>query len=826
MHLHFAGLARDCAATIQMNISSLIGIAEQPGVESASLIIAENNSSDQTREILLRLESISQSIYVLPLGDLDSLYPIREARLAFCRDRLIERIADDIDGCANQEQSTHIYIPVDLDSEIGSSISPIQFIKECSRVAEGSANGIFPASAPFYYDIHALRAEGWVESNCWEQLHQFINDNDAQSYDDYFFANIVLKQKSLGELQQQRLIPVKSAFGGIGIYNFEAVKNIHYFRDELQQGRCICEHAVFNRQIDKLFISTEFIVKAPVEHIRDKHAFEERMLFALTAVPNKLHDSPSLTRASSTSPMHCRLCGEVLTPVFRKQLLRRHDVQYFQCSACRAMQTESPYWLAEAYSPENERFDTGSVTRSIINAAFLNWLVSALDAPALRLLDYGCGSGLLVRLLRDVGHDAWGLDSYSEPRLSTGFQVDDPSGFDIINLCEVIEHFDRPSEMLDSIFASNPSIVVVQTEIMADPDPSWSYLAGFHGQHVFFLSDETIHYIARRYSRQVCVISGFLLFVSDSISLKLLDVGAGDFRTSMPDLHSEAAKLINSVLSQPYRYPLVDFNSAMKCLGQSSWTDGVPNRAALSDSFSIDKETTDNMSIDYRYRDVSVPEREQFVDWLRLAVPRMTHQGNERAFEFVAMHLDSNAPVLEIGSFCGLSTILIGHYLKKYHKNNRIITCDKWEFEGQKLGMTLGGSSLLTHDEYKHFVKDLYMKNVSSFLPGNIPFTIEQLSDDFFDLWGASSTTNDVFNRSIKLGGDIAFCFIDGNHQYEFAKRDFMNTDMYLIPGGFVLFDDSGDGTDWDVNRLAREIERDERYEIIARNPNYLFRKR
>ena len=45
MRLHFAGLARDCAATKQMNISSLIGIAEQPGVESASFVIAENNSS-------------------------------------------------------------------------------------------------------------------------------------------------------------------------------------------------------------------------------------------------------------------------------------------------------------------------------------------------------------------------------------------------------------------------------------------------------------------------------------------------------------------------------------------------------------------------------------------------------------------------------------------------------------------------------------------------------------------------------------------------------------------------------------------------------------
>jgi hypothetical protein len=227
-----------------------------------------------------------------------------------------------------------------------------------------------------------------------------------------------------------------------------------------------------------------------------------------------------------------------------------------------------------------------------------------------------------------------------------------------------------------------------------------------------------------------------------------------------------------------------------------------------------------------KFIDVAVPDREEFVNWLRFAVPGMTSPGNERAFEFVASQLSSNAPVVEIGSFCGLSTILIGHYLRKYRKTNPIFTCDKWVFEGQKLGESLGGSDLLSHDEYKEFVKDSYMRNVSAFMPASKPYTIELFSDEFFDLWANSSRINDVFGRAVELGGDLAFCFIDGNHQYESAKRDFANTDKYLIKGGYILFDDSGDGSGWEVNRLVKEIERDTKYELIARNPNYLFRKK
>jgi len=269
---------------------------------------------------------------------------------------------------------------------------------------------------------------------------------------------------------------------------------------------------------------------------------------------------------SLEKPLPCRLCGAVLTPVFRKLLLQQHDVQYYQCICCQSMQTEKPYWLNQAYAPSNERFDSGQVTRSLLNAAFLNWLMRVVELPNARLLDYGCGSGLLVRLLRDSGLDAWGLDSHSNPRLSLGFQVDKPAGFDIINLCEVIEHFDQPREALDEIFEVNPSCVVIQTGIMGEPDASWYYLADFHGQHIFFLTQATINWIASHYKRYICIISGYLVFATEPTALKLIDPVTGALRVDSPNLQIEVPRLFETMLSQPYRYPWADLEEAMQSI--------------------------------------------------------------------------------------------------------------------------------------------------------------------------------------------------------------------------------------------------------------------
>jgi hypothetical protein len=217
---------------------------------------------------------------------------------------------------------------------------------------------------------------------------------------------------------------------------------------------------------------------------------------------------------------------------------------------------------------------------------------------------------------------------------------------------------------------------------------------------------------------------------------------------------------------------------------------------------------------------------DEFLAWVRLAVPGMLCQGNIEAMQYAILNMPQDKPIMEIGSFCGLSTIVMSHLLNKSSKPSKIFTCDKWEFEGQQLGSLLGDYSSVTHNEYREYVKRTFVASVQTFTGGRLPFTIECISDEFFRRWFENEKTADVFDRPVILGGEISFCYIDGNHTYEFAKRDFENANRALVPGGFILFDDSADGSDWEVNRLTREISSGNDYELVSRNPNYLFRKK
>ncbi len=215
----------------------------------------------------------------------------------------------------------------------------------------------------------------------------------------------------------------------------------------------------------------------------------------------------------------------------------------------------------------------------------------------------------------------------------------------------------------------------------------------------------------------------------------------------------------------------------------------------------------------------------EFLAWVRFAVPGMLVEGNIDAMEYAIANMPPGKPILEIGSFCGLSTVVLSYLLDKHTKTSPIYACDKWEFEGQQLGASLGDSPSVTHDVYRTHVKETFLRTMQTFAAHRLPYAIECLSEEFFRRWFAAETTVDVFGRPVSLGGKIGFCYIDGNHTYEFARRDFENTDRALAPGGFILFDDSADDSHWEVKRLAREIASGPRYELISKNPNYLVRK-
>ena len=215
---------------------------------------------------------------------------------------------------------------------------------------------------------------------------------------------------------------------------------------------------------------------------------------------------------------------------------------------------------------------------------------------------------------------------------------------------------------------------------------------------------------------------------------------------------------------------------------------------------------------------------DEFVEWLCFANAGMLDRGNLYLMDYAMQRLPSSSPLVEIGTFCGLSTNLLTHYKRKYGVSNRLITCDKWEFENTPKDTDSVGLSPITFSEYRTFVRDSFIRNAKMFSGSDLPFTIEATADEFFSAWNKNKTTQDVFGRPLTLGGSISFCYIDGAHTYEAVKKDFLNCDAALDVGGFLLFDDSTIEM-FGVRNLMPEILETGRYELIDTNPNHLFRK-
>src|SRR5271165_4278397 len=109
----------------------------------------------------------------------------------------------------------------------------------------------------------------------------------------------------------------------------------------------------------------------------------------------------------------------------------------------------------------------------------------------------------------------------------------------------------------------------------------------------------------------------------------------------------------------------------------------------------------------------------------------MLAAGNHYLFDHAIRHLPSAAPILEIGSFCGLSTNVISHLKRVHGVRNPLVTCDNWQFENVDGRPEIPNSPLL-FSEYKTFVRDSYIRNIEMFSRDDLPFTIEMTSDEFF----------------------------------------------------------------------------------------------
>ncbi len=211
----------------------------------------------------------------------------------------------------------------------------------------------------------------------------------------------------------------------------------------------------------------------------------------------------------------CRLCGSETEAVFTRRVIDRYEVTYFRCRGCGSLQTERPYWLGEAYSDSVTAIDPGAAQRVLNNFVLTRLVARLLKCP--RILDYGGGAGLLCRLLRDVGWDAYSFDRYVKGGYAAGFSASPSEHFDLVTAYEVLEHLAEPAEELGEIFAGSPRAVLATTYLYAGQDEQWWYLCPEEGQHVFMYSADAIGLIAKRFGYQAIFCKGFFVFVRERL---------------------------------------------------------------------------------------------------------------------------------------------------------------------------------------------------------------------------------------------------------------------------------------------------------------------
>lgn len=263
---------------------------------------------------------------------------------------------------------------------------------------------------------------------------------------------------------------------------------------------------------------------------------------------------------------NCRLCGGETAITFKKMLLQRHEVSFLKCQRCFSLQTETPYWLEEAYADDRPLSDCGMVARTIDLCSKTDLILSTLNvgnhSPC---VDVGGSLGLFSRMMRDRGYNFYRSDKYSR-NFYVPFHDATENGIvqaSVATSFEVLEHLPNPQQDLHSTFALSPDVVLATTMVYEDQPSDWWYYAPDIGQHVFFYSPKALQAIAACYDMHLISSAGLHLFCRTKP--KTLQYGLHELRQLMDllndtqRLHVESARLLLTRLSEPYKWVQQDY---------------------------------------------------------------------------------------------------------------------------------------------------------------------------------------------------------------------------------------------------------------------------
>jgi glycosyltransferase involved in cell wall biosynthesis len=201
-----------------------------------------------------------------------------------------------------------------------------------------------------------------------------------------------------------------------------------------------------------------------------------------------------------SAAMNCNICKSTSNLFSEYQILGKHHIKYYQCTECGFVQTESPYWLEEAYSEAIADSDIGLVYRNLHLSALATRMIGNHFNSGASFLDYGGGYGLFVRLMRDQGFDFHWEDKFCQNIFAKDFVSNQNIKYELVTAFEVLEHLVDPLLEIESMLKFSDSILF-STELLPINNPrpgEWWYFAPQTGQHISIYSTVSLQKIAEK----------------------------------------------------------------------------------------------------------------------------------------------------------------------------------------------------------------------------------------------------------------------------------------------------------------------------------------
>jgi FkbM family methyltransferase len=266
----FAGCARSCAPFLDGVLANIEAFGSI--YDSFEVVIVENDSADDTRRRLQDFAAKHGNVRLIDANGLDEAHPRRGDRIAVARNLYMNVVRE-----ARYSDCDDLVV-IDFDDVNCRPIDLAAFSAARRWLwQEPNRRGVFANSAPFYYDLWALRHPSWCPDDRWGWVRK---EQAALGLEEAVRRYVATLQFPIAPTTPP--IPVDSAFGGLGIYRREATLQATYVGLDAEDEE-VCDHVAFNATVKGsdgvLAIYPALQNEAPLEHVMG--ALRDSKTFAL-----------------------------------------------------------------------------------------------------------------------------------------------------------------------------------------------------------------------------------------------------------------------------------------------------------------------------------------------------------------------------------------------------------------------------------------------------------------------------------------------------------------------------------------------------------------